>query len=186
MDHPHSTDGRCPRKRGKLIESRGSNDPRFLPWRGNAWAVDLVALNDFGARATGLTPADPTRYVIFGMPVRSPCTGTVVLAVDGLPDMSPPELDRQHLAGNHVVLACGEVHIALAHFRRGSVRVRASETVQRGELLGDVGNSGGSNEPHLHIHAQRPGPPGAPLGGDPLPMTFEGRFLVRGDRIHQR
>ena len=48
----------------------------------------------------------------------------------------------------------------------------------------DVGvNSGNTGEPHLHVHAQRPGPVGAPLGGDPLPLLFGGRFPVRGDRI---
>jgi murein DD-endopeptidase MepM/ murein hydrolase activator NlpD len=106
-----------------------------------------------------------------------------VVAVDGLPDMSVPVYDRQHLAGNHVMLACGDVHIAMAHFRQGSVRVKTGDAVQVGQLLAEVGNSGGSNEPHLHIHAQRPGPHGAPMGGEPLPMSFDGRFLVRGERI---
>jgi hypothetical protein len=46
-----------------------------------------------------------------------------------------------------------------------------------------VGNSGNTGEPHLHIHAQRPGPPGAPWSGDPLPIRFDGRFLVRGERV---
>lgn len=46
-----------------------------------------------------------------------------------------------------------------------------------------MGNSGGSNEPHLHIHTQRPGPLGAPMGGDQLPITYDGHFVVRGDRI---
>jgi hypothetical protein len=46
-----------------------------------------------------------------------------------------------------------------------------------------VGNSGNSDEPHLHIHAQRPGVLWDPFKGDPLPMRFEGRFLVRNDRI---
>ena len=31
-----------------------------------------------------------------------------------------------------------------------------------------------------------PGPPGAPMGGEPLPMRLDGRFLVRGDRIDAR
>ncbi len=44
---------------------------------------------------------------------------------------------------------------------------------------------GNTGEPHLHIHAQWPGPPGAPLGGDPLPISFDGRFLVRGVRIER-
>ncbi len=46
-----------------------------------------------------------------------------------------------------------------------------------------VGNSGNTGEPHLHIHAQGIGPVGAPLGGDPRPVNFNGRFAVRGDRI---
>ena len=35
----------------------------------------------------------------------------------------------------------------------------------------------------VQVRAQRPGPAGAPLGGDPLPVLFGGRFPVRGDRI---
>ena len=48
-----------------------------------------------------------------------------------------------------------------------------------------AGSAGGprAHEPHLHVHAQRPGPVAAPVGGDPLPITFNGRFPVRGDRI---
>ena len=106
-----------------------------------------------------------------------------MVAVDGLPDMPVPEYDRQHLAGNNVILACGDVRIAMAHFKQGSRRVKTGAAAQVGQALGEVGNSGGSNEPHLHIHAQRPGPPGAPMGGEPLPMAFNGRFLVRGGRI---
>ena len=49
--------------------------------------------------------------------------------------------------------------------------------------LGAVGNSGNTGEPHLHVHAQRPGPAGAPIAGDPLPIQFDGCFPVRGDRI---
>ena len=71
----------------------------------------------------------------------------------------------------------------MAHFKHGSLQVLAGDAVQVGQRLADVGNSGGSNEPHLHIYAQRPGPPDAPMGGEPLPITFDGRFLVRGERI---
>jgi hypothetical protein len=165
------------------VESFLSEDPRFIPWRGNRWAVDFVAVDAIGLRVGGFMPSDPARYRIFGMPVLAPCAGAVLVAVDGLPDMPVPEYDRANLAGNHVMIACGDVHIAMAHFRQGSVLVKVGDTVRPGQPLGAVGNSGGSNEPHLHIHAQRPGPPGAPMGGEPVPMTFDGRFLVRGDRI---
>ena len=59
--------------------------------------------------------------------------------------------------------------------------VRTGEEVRTGDPLGAVGNSGASNEPHLHIHAQRPGPANAPFSGDPLPLRIDGRYLARGD-----
>lgn len=163
-----------------------SNDPRFIPWRGNRWAVDFVALDTLGLRSAGFIPVDAARYRIFGMPVFAPCSGTVVQAVDGLPDMPVPEYDRARLAGNHAMLACAEAHIVLAHFKQGSVRVQVGDLVEVGQQLAEVGNSGGSNEPHLHIHAQRPGSATEPMGGEPLPMRFGGRFLVRGDRLDLR
>lgn len=161
-------------------ESMMSSDPRFKPWRGKGYAVDIVAIGKFGFRAYGLLPEEPSAYRIFGMPVVAPCAGTVAVAVDGVADMIVPQFDRDNMAGNHVVLACEDVHVVMAHFRQGSVMVRAGDSVTVGEKLAEVGNSGGSNEPHLHIHAQRPGPVNAPMGGDLLPATFNGRFLVRG------
>ena len=51
------------------------------------------------------------------------------------------------------------------------------------QKIAEVGNSGGADESHLHIHAQRPGAADAPMSGDPLPARFDRHFLVRGDRI---
>ena len=88
------------------------------------------------------------------------------------------------MAGNHVLLECGtEVRVLLAHMRRGSVRVRPGERVAVGRPLGAVGNTGNTNEPHLHVHAQRPGTAVEPLGGEPLPVRLAGRYLVRGQRV---
>ena len=126
-------------------------------------------------------------YAIYGARVLAPCAGQVLLAVHGLPDMQVPEVDRAHLAGNHVMLRCVDrntsADVLLGHLRPGSVQVRAGASVAVGDWLGSVGNSGNTGEPHLHVHAQRPGPVGVPLGGDPLPLLFGGRFPVRGDRI---
>ena len=134
-----------------------TSDPKLLAWRGNGYGVDLVAIDRWGMRAHGVQPADPSLYRIFGMPVLAPCSGVVVKAIDGLPDMTVPQYDRANMAGNHVVLACGGVHVVMAHFRKGSVLAHARDAVQAGQKLAEVGNSGGTDEPHLHIHAQRPG-----------------------------
>ena len=169
--------------------------PRFREWRGQSYGVDIVKLDAFGLRARGVLPADPKAYAIYGARVLAPCAGQVLLAVDGLPDMQVPEVDREHLAGNHVMLRCADADsntnmssgadVLLGHLQPGSVQVRAGASVAVGDWLGSVGNSGNTGEPHLHVnaHAQRPGPVGAPLRGDPLPLLFGGRFPVRGDRI---
>lgn len=158
-------------------------DDRFRAYRGQSYGVDIVRLNRWGVRAPGPLPSDPARYVIFGEPVYAPCGGTVVMAVDGIADQPPPRADRAHMAGNHVILDCGNVWVLLGHLRQGSVSVRAGETVCVGQRLGSVGNTGNTGEPHLHIHAQRPGTTAEPLGGDPIAIRFAGRNLVRNARV---
>jgi hypothetical protein len=165
------------------LETLDAGEPRFREWRGQSYGVDLVQLDGLGLRAKGLQPSDPRAYRIYGGRVLAPCAGRVVLAVDGLPDMRVPETDREHMAGNHVLLRCAEADVLIGHLSPGSVQVRVGDPVATGAWLGAVGNSGNTGEPHLHVHAQRPGPEGAPIGGDPLPIVFDGHFPVRGDRI---
>lgn len=156
---------------------------RFRPWRGQSHGVDLVKLNELGLRAPGIRPRDPAAYAIFGEALYAPCTGEVVAAIDGAPEMPPPQTDRRHMAGNHVVLNCGGTWVLLGHMQNGSVRVRAGQKVTVGQPVGRVGNTGNTDEPHLHIHAQRPGTAEAPLSGDPMPIRFGSRYPVRNARI---
>lgn len=124
-----------------------------------AWAADITAVGPLGFRAPGLLPADAAAYAIFGAAVVSPCAGEVVAARGDLPDLPPPQADPENAAGNHVVLACGDLTVELAHLRRDSLRVAPGQAVAIGTPLGQVGNSGNTTEPHLHIHAT--GPDGA-------------------------
>ena len=165
------------------LETLDATAARYRAWRGQSYGVDLVALDSFGLRARGVQPADPRAYVIHGARVLAPCAGQVVIAVDGLPDMQVPEVDREHLAGNHVLLRCLDADVMLGHLQPGSVQVHAGANVAVGDWLGWVGNSGNTGEPHLHIHAQDQGSTEAPLGGEPRPIQFNGRFPVRGDRF---
>lgn len=165
------------------LETLDAAVPRYRAWRGQSYGVDLVALDGFGLRARGVQPAEPHAYVIYGAHVLAPCGGEVLIAVDGRPDMQVPAVDRDHLAGNHLMLRCAEADVLLGHLQPGSVRVHAGAKAAVGDWLASVGNSGNTGEPHLHVHAQGPGPAEAPLGGDPRPIRFNGRFPVRGDRI---
>jgi hypothetical protein len=159
---------------------------RFRRYRGQSHGIDLVRLGEWGLRATGLVPRDPAAYRIFGDTVYAPCGGRVLTAVDGFEDMRPPEVDRAHMSGNHVVLECGDVWVLLAHLRRNSVRVEPQDSVIMGQPVGCVGNSGNSDEPHLHLHAQRPGTARAPFASDPVPVVFGGRYYARNARVVSR
>ncbi len=133
-------------------------------------AFDLVI------RKNGKTHPDTgkenTDYYAWGKTIVAPAVGTVVEAVNDLPDNKPGrETDTKNAAGNHVVLDLGNSeYLLLAHLQNGSIRVKAGDTVKPGDALGLCGNSGNTSEPHLHIHLQdRPALLGEALG---LPMTF--------------
>jgi murein DD-endopeptidase MepM/ murein hydrolase activator NlpD len=94
------------------------------------------------------------------------------------------DMDSDHKLGNYVILECDDVQIVLAHLRKGTVQVAAGEPVAKGDKLGEVGNSGNSSEPHLHLHVQRPPAEGAaPISGEPVPFTIDGRYLVRNAKL---
>jgi hypothetical protein len=145
-------------------------------------AIDITGLNAFGFRADGLHPDDVGRYAIFGKPVVSPCDGEVVEAADGLPDLPPPQTDPENASGNHVVIACQGLLVLLAHLRQGSVAVEPGEAIETGQKLGEVGNSGNTTEPHLHIHAVLEHT-GDVLMGEAAPILLDGRHAVRNSTL---
>lgn len=165
------------------METLDTAVPRFAAWRGQSYGVDLVKINAAGLRASGVQPPEPGAYLIYAARVLAPCDGEVITAVDGLPDMQVPQTDRTNMAGNHVMVRCAGADVLLGHLQPGSLKVRAGARVRVGDWIGTVGNSGNTGEPHLHIHAQRPGTATEPLYGDPLPISFGGRVLVRNDRL---
>jgi murein DD-endopeptidase MepM/ murein hydrolase activator NlpD len=115
--------------------------------------------------------------------VYAPCTGGVVQIEDQLPDKKPLQTDPRHPAGNFVRLECGEAEVVMAHLMQSSLTVDAGQKVRTGQLIGRVGNSGLSTEPHLHLHAQHRGPVHNFLAGEPMPIWVDGRILVRNSRL---
>lgn len=150
--------------------------------RSQRYALDIVALNQFGARAAGIMPTNLADYVVYDRAVKSPCTGIAISTHDGVVDNRISETNTQDPAGNHIILACGTARVLLAHLRKGSIEVQGGELVTSGETLGRVGNSGNSSEPHLHMHAYLGGVMDY-NAGEGVPMTFGGRFLVRGSTL---
>lgn len=154
-------------------------------YRGQSYGVDFIAVSPLGwrtrdAQALAPAPRDPSDYRIFGAEVRAPCAGEVVAAGDGMADQLAGVADLSRMAGNHVVLRCEGHDVLLAHLKQGSVAVTVGQRVAVGHRLGEVGNTGATDEPHLHLSVQRAADPQPDFGGAPVHVRFDGRFLARG------
>ena len=176
-----------PFKSGKQVVVHGGRSPftnAHYHVKPQNYALDIVGLNELGMRASSISGGNNlNEYVIYGAPVYSPVEGVVVKVVDQFEDLRPPETDRINIAGNHILIKANEIEILLAHLKRGSIAVSLGDKVTTDTLLGQVGNSGNTSEPHLHIHVEKGGELGKALDGESVPFTINDRFLVRGDVI---
>ncbi len=135
-------------------------------------------------------PEEVEDYAIYGRQILAPCAGEVLEASDGAPDTPIGGSDRSAPAGNHLTLACGidgaDYTVMLAHLAPGSLAAGPGDDVAVGDVVGAVGSSGNSTEPHLHIHAVRgrvTDDEAVIVTAEPVPLTFGGRFLVRNDVV---
>ncbi|WP_431282157.1 M23 family metallopeptidase [Humitalea sp. 24SJ18S-53] len=138
------------------------------------FAVDWERLDDDDRIFVG-ERTDPRSYRIHGAPVLAVADGSVVAALDGLPEQVPgtypADLPIEQADGNFVVLDIGGgAFVLYAHLRPGSVAVQAGARVKRGDVLGAVGNTGNSVAPHLHLHVMD-GP--SALMSNGIPSVFD-------------
>lgn len=138
------------------------------------FAIDWEKIDDENRIVQG-DLKDVKSYRIYGEPVLAVADGTVVGTRNDLPDQAPGALPANlpigEANGNFVVLDIGGgAFVLYAHLRPGSVGVRAGDRVGRGTVIGEVGNTGNSQAPHLHLHVMDR-PDG--LLADGLPYVFD-------------
>ena len=180
------------------ISASASNPTLEFPLRG-AWAVvrsrghhryayDLAAIDSpsggYLAKSRMkllLSGASVEDSYSWAQPVHAPADATVVdlcndaadfrsvRRVTGLVRGGKHTCDFRELAGNFLLLKIRTVFVLLAHLRHGSIYVSKGDTVSRGDTVGEVGNSGSSRTPHLHLQVVD--------GPDPLRAATVG-FLV--------
>jgi len=116
------------------------------------------------------------RYLCWGKPVFSPIDGKVLHCSNDWPDhrnnnviesikrwynatykFKPEEkngfLDIRPNAGNYLMIESDQGYIVfLAHLKYSSLTVSKGQRVNIGQKIGEVGNSGNSTAPHLHIN----------------------------------
>jgi Peptidase family M23 len=149
-----------------------------MSWLAQRYAIDWVQIQKVdGAYTTWKGAEDKNEsYFCYDQPIYSVGAGKVVGMADGLPENVPHsgkyavELSFDNAGGNHVVVEIApHRYVLYAHMKPGTVRVKVGDTVGVGDILGHVGNTGSSTEPHLHMHiVDRP----SFLAGNGLPYEF--------------
>ncbi|MHC1782535.1 MAG: peptidoglycan DD-metalloendopeptidase family protein [Anaerolineaceae bacterium] len=176
-----------PLKDGTYIISQGGRNSMVNSHRAQspeAYAIDVVKLNSYGARASEVFPTSLEQTIIYNSPVYSPCDGKISGAVDDLPDLVPgKKVAPVDSTGNYVTITCQGVEVLLSGIKNGSLTVAVGDSVMSGDPLAVVGTSYENTEPHLHIQASSGGTAGQINTGTPVPILFDGRFLARGDTI---
>lgn len=171
---------------GQQLPSHGT---RFL---GQYAAIDILQPTTPETPAKvrkALRSSSPEEYPSFGAPVYSMASGVVtgtrsrvrdhrarntwqalvyMMTIEG---MVRSVAGRGALLGNHVIVRHDDGTAAVyAHLRNSSLRVQVGQRVNPGDQLGEVGNTGNSSEPHLHVHLMDRTNPHAAAG---LTMTWD-------------
>jgi hypothetical protein len=125
----------------------------------------------------------PANYHIYGQPILAVADGIVAATrndlKDQVPGALPPNLPLDEADGNFVILDIGSGHfVNYAHMRPGSVRVGLGDKVRRGDQIGEVGNTGNSQAPHLHLHVTDVA---SPLAANGLPYVFDSLTITAVD-----
>ena len=144
------------------------------------FAIDWEQIDGKNTIFTG-DPKVAANYHIYGKPVIAVADGTVVGTRndlnDQVPGALPANIPLDEADGNFVVLDIGSGRfVNYAHMRHGSVKVKLGDKVRRGDLLGEVGNTGNSQAPDMHMHLQDGTDP---LKSDGLPYVFDS-FTITG------
>jgi murein DD-endopeptidase MepM/ murein hydrolase activator NlpD len=114
--------------------------------------INIKGANDLSHKDIGRRNED---YFVYGKEILAAAPGTVVTAIDGVPDNEPGSMNPLCAVGNCLIIDQGSNEYAVyAHLKPGSLRVHRGDKVRQSQVLALCGNSGNSSEPHLHFHLQ--------------------------------
>ncbi len=146
------------------------------------FAIDYVKLGDNNQTFSGDRLKNESYYA-YGADAIAVGDGVVVATKDSIPQNIPGPASRavpitlETVGGNHVIIDLGGGRYGFyAHLQPGSLRVKNGDRVRRGQVVGLVGNSGNSTEPHLHFHLSDGT---SPLGSEGIPYGVDFEVVGR-------
>lgn len=125
-------------------------------------AVDFTCgpLSYDGHKGTDIRLMDQNAMRV-GVNVLSATNGVVTGLRDGMPDIrqgldGAPDVNGRECGNGVVVERPDGWTLQYCHFRKGSIRVKNKQQVKSGTLLGQIGLSGNTQFPHLHLTIRTP------------------------------
>ena len=115
------------------------------------YAVDIVKINSIGFTMDGIIPLNNEKYYIFKQEVYCPIDGIVYEVINNVENNIPYSGNYLRGIGNHVIIKKDNYFIILAHLEKNTVNLIKGQYINKGEYIGEIGNSGYSNRPHLHM-----------------------------------
>jgi hypothetical protein len=146
------------------------------------FAIDWVRLENDGTCARE-DKSQIENWHGYGAEVLAVADGVVAESSDDIAEApslsigSRSPIPLENVSGNFVCLDLGGGRYAFyEHLKHGSVKVRAGAHVKSGQVIGLLGNSGGSSSgPHLHFHI---GDAQMELASEGVPYVFRGFEVV--------
>ena len=144
------------------------------------YAVDILRFPTLGSFFK-FHQADLEANETYNIPVYSPCVGSVKKMRDGIADQPIGIKNSKAPEGNFIIIGCPNFNVMMAHFKKVTFKIKEGDRVQTGEVIGQIGNSGNTDGPHLHIMAYLIN--GSTGEKTPLPITFNGRYFYSLDNF---
>jgi len=94
-------------------------------------------------------------YHAFGQHIYSPISGYIVNSINHLPDNKINNVNNSKNWGNYILIKSLDGYfVKLAHLKQNSITLPVNSFVEAGQKIAQCGNSGYSQEPHLHLQVQ--------------------------------
>ncbi len=127
------------------------------PHIGQRDAIDWIQLGDDGNSFIG-DKHNNSSYHAWDQEIHAVADGKIVEVKDGIAENAPNSgklavaMTSDTIAGNHIIEDLGDGrYAAYAHLRPGTLKVKVGDSVHAGDVIGHLGNTGNSSEPHLHF-----------------------------------
>jgi len=117
-------------------------------------ALDFVIVDedDKTYKHQGISKDD---FYCYNKPVLAPADGIVYNIINNVDDNDINNVDTNKNWGNTIILLHGtELYSQISHIKKDSFKVNIGDSITKGTVLANCGNSGRSPEPHIHFQLQ--------------------------------